>query len=160
MTHRLAFSERSSRIESLVRRPIVSRRSDSSPEAESLCIGEVYNHLAAPARMNESREPRSPRTARPSAAGRLLVAISRTSACTVEDIARRSRMTTRRLEDCRDGLLSLDPEEQMRLAAAILALAPEYERKAYALYGQAQAALRMREDPGRSHQIYPRDRFL
>ena len=47
----------------------------------------------------------------------------------------------------------------MRLAAAILAMAPELERKAYALYGQAQAALRMREDPGRSHQFYPRDRF-
>jgi len=111
--------------------------------------------------MNESRESTTPRRVRRlSAAGRLLVAIGRTGTCTLDDVARRSQIPTRRLEDCRDGILSLDPEEQMRLAAAMLALAPEYERKAYALYGQAQAALRMREDPDRSHQIYPRDRFL
>jgi hypothetical protein len=94
-----------------------------------------------------------------STAGRLLVAIAREGAFNLDDIARHARIARRQLEECRDGVCPLEPEAQMRLAAAVLVIAPEHERKAYALYGQAQAALRMREDPGRSHQFYPRDRF-
>lgn len=94
-----------------------------------------------------------------STAGRLLVAISRNDAFLLDEIAQRTRISKQHLDECRDGTRSLGLEEQMRLAAVLIAIAPDYERKAHALYGQAQAALRMREDPGRSHQLYPRDRF-
>jgi len=94
-----------------------------------------------------------------STAGRLLVAICREDTLLLDDIARRARITRHRLDQCRDGIRSLELEEQLRLAAVLIAVAPKYERRAYTLYGQAQAALRMREDPGRSHQFYPRDRF-
>ena len=94
-----------------------------------------------------------------STAGRLLVAICREDTLLLDEIARRAGIGRRRLEECRDGIRSLELEEQLRLAAVSIAIAPKYERKAYALYGQAQAALRMQEEPGRSHQFYPRDRF-
>ena len=106
---------------------------------------------------SQSMGPKGPR--RLSAAGRLLVALTRDGKHTLDDVALRAQIGTKQLEECRDGVRSLDLEAQMRLAAAILVIAPEHERKAHALYGQAQAALRMREDPGRSHQFYPRDRF-
>jgi len=110
--------------------------------------------------MSETRQsigPKGPR--RVSTAGKLLAAVTREGKRTLDEIALRAQVSTKELEECRDGSRSLELEAQMRLAAAILAIAPEHERKAYALYGQAQAALRMREDPGRSHQFYPRDRF-
>jgi len=94
-----------------------------------------------------------------STAGRLLVAICRDDTVLLDEIARRARISRRQLEECRDGIRALELEEQLRLAAALIGIAPKYERRAHTLYGQAQAALRMREDPGRSHQFYPRDRF-
>jgi hypothetical protein len=102
----------------------------------------------------------NPLRPRVSTAGRLLLAIEKKRGPALEEIARHSRIGVRRLENCRDGIQPLDPEAQMRLAVTVLALALEHKRKAYTLYGQAQAALRMRDDPDRSHQFYPKERFL
>jgi hypothetical protein len=54
----------------------------------------------------------------------------------------------------------LELEEQMRLAAVTLTIAPEHGRLARALYAQAQAALRAQSPGGRLHLIYPKERQL
>jgi hypothetical protein len=111
--------------------------------------------------MSETNEPLTTNNtrARQSTAGKLLALIAVKGTPSLEDIARHARVSKRQLEECRDGIRPLEPEAQMRLAAALLAIAPEHERKAHTLYAQAQAALRMRDDPGRSHQFYPREWF-
>jgi len=94
-----------------------------------------------------------------STAGKLLDAIAKQGEPKLEEIARYLRIKVRRLEECRDGICPLEPEMQMRLAATVVALGSEHKRLAYALYAQAQAALRMQQEPDRSHKYYPRERF-
>ena len=111
--------------------------------------------------MSESTEnaASNPVRRRPSAAGKLLAAISNKGSPPLDEIARHLRTSVRLLEACRDGLETLELELQAQLAEIVLSLAPEHRRQAHTLYNQAQAALTMQREPDRCHQVYPRQRF-
>jgi hypothetical protein len=102
--------------------------------------------------------PQAPRP-RLTTAGRLLKAVAHDGVTTLSDLARQLRIPSDDLEHCEQGLKSLELETQMRLAAIVAEVAPEHARLAHALYGQAQAALRMQLLDGRQHSSYPRVEF-
>ena len=89
-------------------------------------------------------------------AGRLLRAVIDGGGVRLPDLATRLGVRVRALEHCCDGTGSLEPEVQMKLAALVLLLAPEHERMARRLYGQAQSALRVQRGSVEAHLVYPR----
>jgi hypothetical protein len=91
-----------------------------------------------------------------STAERLLRAIEAGASASFRELALMTRVSERRLKECRDGIRPLDLDAQMRLAAAVMELAPQHKRLAYRLYGQAQSALRTSDNNEALHQVYPR----
>lgn len=96
---------------------------------------------------------------RETTAERLLKVVHESSAAGLREIAKFSRISEQRLTDCRDGVRMLEPELQMRLAAAVMELAPEHRRLAHRLFAQAQSALRTSLAEDTSHRSYPRIHF-
>jgi hypothetical protein len=90
-------------------------------------------------------------------AGRLLAAIEDAGRVTLAELAPGVGVRPQRLAECRRGVHPLELEEQMRLAAVTLILAPEHGRPARALYAQAQAALRARSPGDHLHLTYPKE---
>jgi hypothetical protein len=76
------------------------------------------------------------------AAARLLDALEAEGCVSMVELAPLARVSVAQLEACRSGKRRLDPLEQMRIAAAVVELAPNQARRAYILYAQAQAELR------------------
>ena len=101
----------------------------------------------------------TPKRPRRTTAGRLLAALSPDDPSLLTTLATRLGVEVSLLEQCRDGLGSLDLERQMRLAAHVVELAPRHARLAHKLYGQAQAALRMELHDDRRHESHPNTRF-
>jgi hypothetical protein len=89
------------------------------------------------------------------AASRLIELVTRDNSSTLSELARRSAITTQKLTAVREGKRTLQPDEQMRLAAVVVELAPAHRRAAYRLYGQAQAALRTLLEGERTHSNTP-----
>jgi hypothetical protein len=87
-------------------------------------------------------------------AGRLLRAMAASGHGDLGLIGRQIKVSTRRLQECRDGIRPLDVEQQILLAAVATVLAPEHERLARHLHAQAQSALRVREGSVDSHSVY------
>src|SRR5690348_8317739 len=75
-------------------------------------------------------------------AARLLNALTSEGTVSIQKLATLARISVAQLEACRTGKRRLGPDEQMRLAAAAVALAPAQKRRAHLLYAQAQAELR------------------
>lgn len=109
--------------------------------------------------MPHERTPSNGARPRLTTAGRLLVAIAERGAPTLAALAQRLDVTDARLDECRRGVRPLELESQMRLAAFVLAEAPDHARLARARYDQAQAALRMRDGADRVHMTYPKEHF-
>jgi hypothetical protein len=95
-------------------------------------------------------------TTRPksTAAGRLLEAVSATGSVDLALLARRLGTPAQRLQACRDGMLALEPELQIMLAALVMEVSPVHASRARQLHAQAQSALRVREGSVESHTVY------
>ena len=91
-------------------------------------------------------------------AGRLLAELSRSGA-DLAPIARGLGCDFAHLDACRAGEVQLSHEQQMRLAALALLVAPEHGRRARALYAQAQTAIRLEVGEIVSHTTYPKEHF-
>ena len=96
---------------------------------------------------------------RPTAAARLIDDIDALGTLTLLEVARMARLSAAQLEACRNGIRPLDHDEQLRLAAVAASLSPTLERRARALFAQAQAALRMNASLVQQHLTYPKEHF-
>jgi len=90
-----------------------------------------------------------------SSIGRFLRRLAKDEAPTLQQIALHARVPLTQLEACRDGMKRLPPEKQMRVAAAVVTIAPAHARVAHALYAQAQTELRFTAREVESHSDYP-----
>jgi hypothetical protein len=93
------------------------------------------------------------------AAGKLLDAVSTTGAIDLPLLARRMGTSAHRLQACRDGMLALEPELQIVLAALVMEISPDHATRARRLHAQAQSALRVREGSVESHTVYSGRRY-
>ena len=100
-------------------------------------------------------------TARPrfTTAGRLLDAVSTSGTIDLALLARRLGTPVQRLQACREGMLALEPELQIVLAALVMEVSPEHGSPARRLHAQAQSALRVRAGAVESHAVYVGRRY-
>jgi hypothetical protein len=86
--------------------------------------------------------------------GRFLRRLANDDSVTLQQVAVEARVPVAKLNQCREGLARLAPEEQMRVAAVVVSLAPAHARVAHALYAQAQTELRFIAREVGSHGDY------
>lgn len=93
-------------------------------------------------------------------AGRLLVTVMSDETLTLRHLADCIDVPESALADCAQRDIRLAAHIQMRLATAVITLAPQHSGEARRLFGQAEAALYYENDGvAFRHMTYPRSRF-